>query len=152
MSVNQPPHSPNDSARMKHPYSASPFAQTNRDFVTESHQVNAAIIESFGTTRTWVLICAIAGFILSAILIYSATQIHGYIGFLGIIYVILSFLTLFPSIKLYNYSAALKRLKINRCQTDLIKAIRHQTIFAAYCAGIVLLWIAFFIFGLFFSL
>ena len=98
------------------------------------------MIHSLGSTRPWTKFLSILGFItvaLSFLMGISMIFIIGFVpqpkgvptGLVGIIYVLLSLVYLFPSIYLFKYSSSIARFLNSKREIDMESALGYQKSF-----------------------
>ncbi|HEY4012432.1 MAG TPA: DUF5362 family protein [Polyangiaceae bacterium] len=101
--------------------------------------VSEAAVELLRQTRPWVVLLSIVAFIGSAAMVLIAIFMAGVAAFgpgakgsmalLGLLYLPLGLLYIYPGVKLWSYGAAISRLAASRSVADLEDALAQQKSF-----------------------
>lgn len=107
------------------------------------------VIQQLVRTRRWVRLCSVIGFIGSAFMLLggigmsiagvagvsatpspsSIAYSAGMFGGIGIMYLLFSFLYIYPSLKLWQYASGISRLEASQQTVDLETALDKQRSF-----------------------
>lgn len=129
------------SAAAPPPYAASP----------SSGAVSDAAVELLRLTRPWVRLLGVLSFVASGLMFVLALLAVGFAALspeakgtpaaLGLLYLPLGLIYIYPGIKLWSYGAAIARLTSSRAVADLEDALGQQKSFWKFSgiAGIVLI-------------
>jgi hypothetical protein len=97
-----------------------------------SGEVPAAILETMRQTRPWVLFLGVLGFVGCGLMVIAALGMavtSGIAKWMGLAYLVLAVIYLFPSLSLCRYGAAIRRLLAAGGMEGLAVALRRQTAF-----------------------
>lgn len=110
--------------------------------MTSNGAVSAAAVQALRGTRPWVLFLAILGILGTVLLLIGGVgmfAVHGLSGtmaspqmsggvlqLMAVAYIVFGFVYLFPTIKLFKYSAAISALSRTGDVRDLERALDHQ--------------------------
>jgi Family of unknown function (DUF5362) len=140
---------------MDNPYQAS----SHSAYPTSSGSVTPATLQALAGTKPWVRLCSIMGFIGAGFMILaglammtsgamvgmSSQQSAGLAGLpmiMGIVYIAMSLLYLFPSLKLWQYGSAIVRLMSSNSTSDLEAALDQQRGFWKFVGIMMIIMIA----------
>ena len=141
---------------MDNPYQAS----SHSAYPTSSGSVTPATLQALAGTRPWVRLCSIMGFIGAGFMILAgllmmttgamagmgsreAAGLAGLPVVMGITYIVLSIIYLFPSVKLWKYGSAIVRLMSSGSTADLENALDQQRGFWKFVGILMIIMIAF---------
>lgn len=129
------------------PQSPNSLAQT----MTHGGDVSAIAISHLVRTRKWVRLCSVLGFIGSALMLLgslgmmvtggavsSASRLQGSAfgaGFMigmAVMYIVIAFLYIYPSLRLWQYASSITGLENGRTSFDLEAALDRQRSFWKY--------------------
>ena len=147
---------------MDNPYQTGAYSSS---YPIATGQVSAGIIQALAGTKPWVRLCSIMGFIGAGFMILAGLMMMagGAIGgssnssmrglgwmqtFMGVIYIALSVMYLFPSLKLWKYGTAIIRLMSSQSAADLEQALVEQRGFWKFVGIVVLIYLAIVALGL----
>lgn len=124
---------------------------------TANSEVSALAMEMLRRTKGWVLFLSIIGYISCGLMVVAAlfmmlgmsvmsSQVDtglpmGFAG-LGLIYLILAALYIYPCVKLTQYSSSIKRLLASQSTIDLETALDHQRGFWKFCGIMALIMVS----------
>jgi len=125
---------------MDNPYQTGDYRSS---YPSSTGYVSPGVIQALAGTKPWVRLCSIMGFIGAGFMILgglmmiaggaiggmSSSSMRGMGGFqtlTGVIYLVLSVMYLFPSLKLWKYGTAILRLMSSRSAADLEQALEEQ--------------------------
>ena len=151
-----PPDLAESPTTMDNPYQAS----SHSAYPTSSGSVTPATLQALAGTKPWVRLCSIMGFIGAGFMILagllmmttgamagmSSQQTAGLAGLpvvMGITYIVLSIIYLFPSLKLWKYGSAIIRLMSSNSITDLEAALDQQRGFWKFVGILMIVMITF---------
>jgi hypothetical protein len=130
-----------------------------RPFSRELPQVTAKIVADLASTRPWVLFLSILGFIFSGLMLLAgvvmmalgAAASGGRTAVLGLIYVPLAVVYLFPSYFLLKYSGGIREFLTTRSAPEMEQAIQSQKSFwkfvGIFMIVVICLYILFIVIG-----
>ncbi len=131
---------------MENPYASSP-AGNNPAPGSSDPGISQQAIQALAGTKPWVRLCSVIGFIGSGFMVLGGifmilggavglSQISesSPLGFaplalMGFVYLILAFLYIYPSVKLWAYGSRIVELMSSRAEVDLIAALDAQRAF-----------------------
>jgi hypothetical protein len=128
--------------------------------VSSGGAITNGMIASLGGTKTWVLLIGIllfigAGFMVIAGLgmmaggaAFGAQGSGGMIAVMGLLYIVLALLYIFPGIYLVKYSSAISRLVASGQTTDMESALDYQRKFWKFTGIIACIMLVFFVIGI----
>lgn len=122
------------------------------------NQVSAIAIDMLRRTKSWVRLISVLGFISVAMMLLAAfalmvgvsalSQDISGIGvgaaFLGVFYLIFSFIYLYPLIRLTQFANSISRLVASQTSIDLETTLNHQRAFWKYCGVLALIMLILF--------
>ncbi|MEK7949919.1 DUF5362 family protein [Luteolibacter soli] len=125
---------------MDNPYQPSAYGSS---YPTATGYVSPAFIQALAGTKPWVRLCSVLGFIAAGMMIFIALAMMatGAVGgmrsrggagaaavpvIMGVIYLAMSVVYLFPSLKLWKYGSAILRLMSSQSAADLEQALEQQ--------------------------
>jgi len=127
---------------------------TPRPFSSGLPQVTPKMVADLASTRPWVLFLSILGFIGCGLMVLAgiimvgvaaASPVGRGIGFLGLIYIPMAILYLFPAYFLLKYSGAIRGFLATRSAPQMEKAIQSQKSFWKFVGILTLVVICFYI-------
>jgi hypothetical protein len=116
-------------------------------------QASPSSIQALAATRPWVFFCSIMGFIGAIFMVVygimmaffgvmiaqpqippssqmppgaKPPDMTGFMSVMGVFYILLAFFYIFPSVKLWKFGSAIKRLCLSGSNRDLEQAIEQQ--------------------------
>jgi hypothetical protein len=122
-----------------------------------SGAVSDAAVELLRKTRPWVLLLSVLSFVggglmilmaLGAVAVATLSREAKPAAMLGVFYLPLALLYVYPALKLRSYGAAIARLTSSRAGVDLEDALGHQKSFWKYCGIASVVLIALYALGL----
>jgi hypothetical protein len=144
---------------MENPYSTGLQAShATSSFPTNG--VDPRAIAALQGTKPWVRLCSVIGFIGAgfiflaalamflggaAVLATDSKQTMPFTGFsivLGVVYLLMGVLYLFPSVKLWKYGSAIVQLLASGTYDDLVEALEQQRGFWKFVGVLVLVMLA----------
>ncbi|MCW1920936.1 DUF5362 family protein [Luteolibacter arcticus] len=137
---------------MDNPYQTGAYGST---YPTATGQVSPGVIQALNGTKPWVRLCSVMGFVFAGFMILAGLMMiaGGAIGgmsrsaaaglgwiqtVVGLFYIAMSLMYLFPAVKLWKYGTSILRLMSTRSAADLEQALEEQRGFWKF-VGIVLL-------------
>lgn len=112
-----------------------------------SGDISQPLIDALAGTKPWVRLCSVIGFIGAGFMVLGgiAMMIGGAVGIsqfssspgaptamfgvLGIVYIAMALLYIYPSIKLWSYGSRIVSLMSSRSEADLVAALHEQRAF-----------------------
>jgi hypothetical protein len=112
-----------------------------------SGNISPQVVEALAGTKPWVRLCSVIGFIGAGFMILGGIvmMIGGAVGLsqfskssgaptamfgvLGAVYIVMAFLYIYPSVKLWSYGSRIVSLMSSRSEPDLIAALHEQRAF-----------------------
>lgn len=144
------PYSP--PGAVPHPYPQAPTATPTQG------GVSANAIDLLKQTRPWVIMMSVlsflgAGFMLLAGLGMFAMALITPRGgaqqaMLGVVYVPLALVYVYPAVKLWSYGSSIARLTATQATADLEQALEHQKSFWKYCGILTIVMVVLYIFAI----
>ena len=140
---------------MDNPYQAS----SHSAYPASSGSVTPATLQALAGTKPWVRLCSIMGFIGAGFMILAgllmitsgamvgmssrdAAGLAGLPVVMGITYIVLSIIYLFPALKLWKYGSAIVRLMSTGSTADLEAALDQQRGFWKFVGILMIIMIA----------
>ena len=121
--------------RVHNPYQTS----ASTDYQVPQGYVSPMTYQALAGTKPWVRLCSVMGFIAAGFMILaglamliggaaisSRSSAAAFPAVMGIVYIVLSILYLFPAIKLWKYGSAIVRLMSTKSTADLDQAMIEQ--------------------------
>ncbi len=141
---------------MDNPYQASSHSAYP---ASSGGSITPATLQALAGTKPWVRLCSVLGFIGAGFMIIagllmittgamaglSSQQSAGLAGLpvvMGIVYIAMSLLYLFPSLKLWQYGSAIVRLMSSNSTADLEAALDQQRAFWKFVGIMMIIMIA----------
>ncbi|MCW1886447.1 DUF5362 family protein [Luteolibacter flavescens] len=134
-------------------------------YPSSTGQTSPAIIQALAGTKPWVRLCSIIGFICAGFMVLGGLMMMagGAIGgmsnsraagfgwiqsIMGLIYIAMSLMYVFPSVKLWKYGTAILNLMSSQSATDLEQAMEAQRGFWKFVGIVILVSIGLMLIGM----
>lgn len=141
---------------MENPYQASSHSAYP---ASSGGHITPATLQALAGTKPWVRLCSILGFIGAGFMILAgllmmttgamagmgsrdAAGLGGFPVVMGITYLVLSIIYLFPALKLWKYGSAIVRLMSSNSTADLEAALDQQRGFWKFVGILMIIMIA----------